>query len=84
MPSTPQTEEEIRAEKLEVVKSINRMLNRGVSEVRESSGDMVKRSLSDLRKRRDELLAETGGIDAVGPVQTGRIRQVRMIGYKGY
>lgn len=72
-----------RTEKLAEIEQINRILNRGVTEVREEDR-MVKRDLTRLRERRDELLAETGGTDEVGPPMSARVRQIRMIGSKGY
>ncbi|WP_336488300.1 hypothetical protein [Methylobacterium nigriterrae] len=72
-----------REEKLAEIERINRTLNRGVTEVREEDRT-IKRDLKHLYRRRDELLAETGGLDDAGPVPTGRVRQVRMIGSKGY
>jgi hypothetical protein len=80
------TVDQIRTEKLIAIDNINRILNRGTTEVRDSSGHQVKRDLTALYRRRDELLAEVGGLDGdlSGPnVQTGHIRQVRMIGRKG-
>ncbi len=59
-----------RTEKLEEIQRINRILNRGVTEVREEDR-MVKRDLTRLRERRDELLAETGGTEEVGPPASG-------------
>ena len=72
-----------REEKLAEIERINRILDRGVTEVREDDR-LIKRDLKHLYRRRDELLAETGGVAEVGPEPTGRIRQVRMIGRKGY
>ena len=77
------TSEQIRTEKLVEIERINRTLNRGVTEVREEDRT-IKRDLAQLYRRRDELIAETGGVDEAGPVPTGRVRQVRMIGSKGY
>ena len=77
------TPDQIRADKLAEIERINRTLNRGVTEVREEDRT-IKRDLKYLYRRRDELLAETGGLDEVGPEPTGRVRQIRMIGRKGY
>ena len=75
--------EPTRADKLAEIERINRVLNRGVTEVREEDRT-IKRDLKYLYRRRDELLAEVGGTVEAGPPSTGRIRQVRMIGRKGY
>lgn len=83
MPDAPKTPEQILAEKLGAIDSINRMLDRGTTELRDASGHTVKRDLSALYRRRDELLAEIGGPNAGSMPSTGRIRQVRMIGRKG-
>ena len=72
-----------RDQKLAEIARINRVLNRGVTEVREEDR-MIKRDLKHLYRRRDELIAETGGVDETGPAPTARVRQVRMIGSKGY
>ncbi|GJE54568.1 hypothetical protein [Methylobacterium thuringiense] len=79
------TAAEVRADKVAAIESINRMLERGTTEIRDAGGHMVKRDLTSLYRRRDELLAEVGSLDdVVSPQATGRIRQVRMIGLKGY
>ncbi len=76
------TPDQIRSDKLAEIERINRILSRGVTEVREEDRG-IKHDLKLLYRRRDELIAEVGNPAAQGGVQTGRIRQVRVIGRKG-
>lgn len=72
-----------REEKIEEIARINRVLGQSVTEVREEDRT-IKRDLVRLRERRDELMAETGGNDLSGPPPSANVRQIRMIGRKGY
>lgn len=83
MAETPLTPEQIRADKLAQIERINRHLASGLTESREED-EQAKWSLAEMRQRRDELLNEIGGSDAAGPGATARVRQVRMVGSKGY
>lgn len=83
MSETPKTPEQVRAEKLGEIERINRVLNRGVTEVREDD-QVLRRDLTSLRERRDELIAETGGGTDGEIAPTSRVRQIRMISSKGY
>ena len=75
--------QEIRLQKIVEIERINRTLTRGVTEVREEDR-AIKRDLVRMRERRDELLAEIGGTTAIAPEPASRVRQIRMVGSKGY
>lgn len=75
--------EPTRQEKLDEIQRINRILNRGVTETREEDR-LIKRDLTRLRERRDELISETSGTDDGSPPMSTTVRQIRMIGSKGY
>nr|USU32932.1 hypothetical protein NG677_04315 [Methylobacterium sp. OTU13CASTA1] len=84
MAGTVKTPAEIRADKLAEIERINRNLTRGIKKVREEDREIEHVDPKYLIRRRDELLAETGGVNETGPELTARVRQVRMIGRKGY
>jgi hypothetical protein len=84
MAGTVKTPAEIRADKLAEIERINRNLTRGIKKVREEDREIEHVDPKYLIRRRDELLAETGGANETGPELTARVRQVRMIGRKGY
>lgn len=84
MAGTVKTPAEIRADKLAEIERINRNLTRGIKKVREEDREIEHVDPKYLIRRRDELLAETGGVNEAGPELTARVRQVRMIGRKGY
>ena len=75
--------EPTRLEKVAEIERINRVLGRAIAETRDASGRFVKRDLTSLYRRRDELLAETGGGDTSDPGAAAQVRQIRMIGRKG-
>lgn len=84
MAGTVKTPAEIRVDKLAEIERINRNLTRGIKKVREEDREIEHVDPKYLIRRRDELLAETGGVNETGPELTARVRQVRMIGRKGY
>ncbi|MDO9428433.1 MAG: hypothetical protein Q7T93_16575 [Methylobacterium sp.] len=84
MAGTVKTPAEIRADKLAEIERINRNLTRGIKKVREEDREIEHVDPKYLIRRRDELLAETGGVNETGPEPTARVRQIRMIGRKGY
>ena len=49
--------EPTRTDKLDEIERINRLLGRAITETRDASGRFVKRDLTSLYRRRDELLA---------------------------
>ena len=72
-----------RDEKLAEIERMKRQLRRAVSETREEDR-MSKFDLAQMRMSLKELQDEVGIVESADLPATARVRQIHMIGSKGY